>query len=186
MKKAILLYAMVSIFANSHSQFFAKGSIIANGSFSVYSTKFKGSKDKYSGFEIMPWGGYVVVDNLVVGALLGFENYVVKNSSPNSKVTQNGFQIGPVVRYYLNNGLFAHGSLGLGTTKSKSEFGTNSSESKYDTFEVRIGIGYAIRITETVFFEPIIGFKSNKEKYYVGDDTETGLFGMGSFTIKLK
>lgn len=187
MKKALLLVVMAGIFTSSYGQFIDKGSVIANGSFSFYSTKFKDSEDKYSGFDIMPWAGYFVADNFAVGLMFSYENDVVKNDNLNSKTTDNTFQVGPVIRYYLNNGFFAQGTVGFGKVKSKSEYdGSTSYDSEYDTFEYRIGIGYAIRITESVFFDPVIGFKSNKEKYDSGDDTETGFFGMGSFTIKLK
>jgi Autotransporter beta-domain len=186
MKKAILMFATVSIVANSYSQLFEKGSIIMNGSFSFYSSKFKESDVKYSGFEIIPWGGYFVINNLAVGAMLAYEFDRIKGGVSNQKSTQNGFQVGPVVRYYLNNGLFAHTTLGFGQIKNTSEFGTSTSESKIKTLEWKLGIGYAIRLSERVFFEPIVGFKSNKEKYDVGDDTESGFFGMGSFTIKIK
>lgn len=177
---------LMSMSVSTYSQFLTKGSIIANGSFSFYSTKFKESKDKYSGFEIVPWGGYLVADNLAIGAMIEFEQDVVKNDDIDYKETGTGFLFGPVVRYYLNNGFFAHGDLGIGKKKSETESGSSSFESEYDLTQFRIGIGYAIRITDTVFFDPIIGFKSSKEKYDVGDDTETGIFGMGSFTIKIK
>ena len=187
MKKILLLVVMLGIITSAHSQFITQGSIVGNGSFWMYSTKFKESKDKYSGFEIMPWAGYFVMDNFAVGAMIDYDHDVVDYDASNYKTKNNTILFGPVVRYYLNNGFFAHGDLGFGKTKSKTDYsGSPDIESDFSATQLRIGIGYAFRITDTVFFDPIVGLKSNKEKYDSGDDTETGIFAMGSFTIKIK
>jgi hypothetical protein len=186
MKKTLLVMVLVCISISSYSQFISKGSMIANGSFSFYSTKFKESETKLMGFEIIPWAGYFVIDNFAVGAMLQYDLAIQKNDNSDSKTTNTGLLFGPVLRYYMDNGIFVHGDLGFGKIKSKTESGSSDFESDYDVTEWRIGIGYAFRITDTVFFDPIIGYKSNKEKYDSGDDTESGIFAMGSFTIKIK
>lgn len=188
MKKILLSVMLIGIFVNAHAQFIEQGSIIANGTFSFYSTKYKESNDKYSSFSIMPWAGFLVMDNLAVGGMIEFSNSVQKSDSDN-KITNSSFIIGPVIRYYLDNGLFFQGDLGLGSDKNKFEFGgSSSSESTYNITQFRLGVGYAIRITETVFFDPVISYKSRKMKDKDSDneDTESGLCLMASFTIRLK
>lgn len=94
---------------------------------------------------------------------------------------------GPVVRYYMDNGLFAHGQFAFGSAKNKSESGGTSFESKFSTSELKIGVGYAVRITDTVLFEPVVGFLSegSKDKSSSVKSTENGLFLMGGFTVFL-
>jgi hypothetical protein len=192
MKKALLSLVLVSIFASSFAQFIEKGSVIANGSFSFYSTKFKESEYKYMGFEIMPWAGYFVADNFTVGLMIEFDFAKIEGEDSFYGTTVNkntDILVGPVLRYYLDNGFFVHGDVGFGKSKSKYEYDNDSypdSESEYDITQIRIGIGYAFRITDTVFFDPIVGYKTSTEKYESGDDTESGIFAMGSFTIKIK
>src|SRR5262245_18161509 len=134
MKKALLTLLMVSIFASSFAQFIEKGSVIANGSFALHSTKFKESEDKYTGFEIMPWGGYFVADNFTVGLMIEFDLEKVEYSAGNYKTTTTETLFGPVLRYYLNNGIFFHGDLGFGKSKDKTEYdgGSPPSENEYD------------------------------------------------------
>ena len=121
MKKILFLVVMLGVVTSTYSQFITQGSIIANGSFSFYSTKFKESENKYSGFEIVPCGGYFVMDNFAVGAMIEFDQEVQKNDDIDYKQTSTSFLFGPVVRYYLNNGLFGHGVLGTGNRKRNQE-----------------------------------------------------------------
>ena len=187
MKRALLALVMVGIFASSYSQFIEKGSIITNGSFSFYSTKYKESKDKTSGLDIVPMASYFVIDNFAIGVMVDYHHEMVKNDAADSKTTINSFLFGPVARYYLKNGFFAQGDFGFGKNKSKYEFGGSSSaETEYDVTQIRIGIGYAFRIGGIAFVEPIIGYKSRKNKYDSSDDTESGIFAMGGITIKVK
>lgn len=179
---------LIGIIVNAQAQFIEQGSIIANGTFSFYSTKVKDSENKSTSFGIMPWAVFFVADNLAVGAMADFSNSVSKNGST-SKVTNTTFLFGPIVRYYLENGIFGQGYFGIGSEKFKSEFGgSSSSESTYNITEFMLGAGYAIRITETVFLDPIIAYKSRKLKDKDSDSegTESGICFMINFTIRLK
>lgn len=188
MKKTLFCMTLVCFFANTNAQFIEQGSWIANGTLSFYSTKEKDSKDKFTSFGIMPWAGYFVMDNLGIGAMAEFSNSVTKTES-SGKFTNTTFLFGPILRYYLVNGLFAQGYFGIGSEKFKNEFGGgSSSESTYNITEFLLGAGYAVRITETVFLDPVIAFKSRKQKDKDNDfeETESGICFMINFTILLK
>ena len=71
MKKIIVLIALVAGFATAgYSQFIKRGTIIGGGAFEFRSHKDKDTDNKQSRFALMPWAGYLVVDNFVAGALL--------------------------------------------------------------------------------------------------------------------
>lgn len=186
MKKIIVLIAFVAGMATTgYSQFIKKGTIIGGGAFEYRSHKDKDTDNKQSSLSLMPWAGYLVVDNFVAGALLSVSTSKSESASFTSTVTDIMF--GPVARYYMDNGLFAHGQFAVGSGKFKSESSGFSSESKFSTSELKVGVGYAARITDTVLFEPIVGFLSqgNKDKTSNVKSTENGFFLMGGFTIFL-
>lgn len=186
MKKIIVLIAFVTGLATTgYSQFIKRGTIIGGGAFEYRSHKDSDTDNKQSSFALMPWAGYLVVDNVVAGALLSVSTS--KSESASFTNTNTDIMFGPVARYYMDNGLFAHGQFAFGSGKNKSESGGFSSETKFSTSELKIGVGYAARITDTVLFEPIVGFLSEgiKNKSSNVKNTESGFFLMGGFTIFL-
>ncbi len=88
------------------------------------------------------------------------------------------------MRYYLKQGIFFHGQSNFGFTKFNLNVQGSESTTKTNSSHARFGVGYAARITETVLFEPMLGY------YNIwNDDTISnsgGLFIMGGFTIILK
>ncbi len=189
MKKILLVWLISGISTVGFSQFIKQGSIIGGGSFQFSTEKFKDSDIKGSSFSLMPWAGFLVIDNLVVGADLQFSTSKTEFGAPsNGTDKDNSVLFGPLVRYYLDQGLFVHGQYNFGSSKSTSEFGnvTNTFESALS--QSRIGLGYAARISDTVLFEPMIGYYSQTEKDKSDDSKSTvsGLFIMGGFTIILK
>lgn len=186
MKKIIVLIAFVTGLATTgYSQFIKRGTIIGGGSFEYRSHKDKDTDNKQSSFSLSPWGGYLVADNIVVGALLSVGTSKFENTGGTNTISSVMF--GPVARYYMDNGLFAHGQFAVGSGKNKSESAGFSSETKRSTSELKIGVGYAARITDTVLFEPIVGYLSegSKDKTSNVKSTESGFFLMGGFTIFL-
>ncbi len=180
MKKIIVLILFVSgIATTGYSQFIKKGTIIGGGAFEFRSHKDDAS-NKQSSLSLAPWGGYLVVDNVVVGALLGVSTSKTEGSS--FTVTSTDILFGPLARYYMDNGLFAHGQFAFGSGKSEV---TGSAANKQSLSELKLGAGYAVRITDTILFEPIAGFLSigRKDKSSNVKNTENGFFLMGSFTI---
>ncbi len=186
MKKIVVLIAFVSGLAvTGYSQFIKRGTIIGGGAFEFRSHKDGDTDNKQSSFGLTPWGGYLVADNIVVGALLSVSTQKFENTS--GTTTFSDLMFGPVARYYMDNGLFAHGQFAFGSGKTKQEFTGSTSEFKQSTSELKIGVGYAARITDTVLFEPIAGFLSegSKDKTSNVKSTESGFFLMAGFTIFL-
>ncbi|HCM76086.1 MAG TPA: hypothetical protein DIS90_06875 [Cytophagales bacterium] len=184
MKKIlVLLTFVVGLTTTGYSQFIKQGTILGGGSFEFRSHKDGDSDIKRSGVSLMPWAGYLVIDNFVAGALLGVSTGTVKG--PSTKFTDTQVMFGPVARYYMDNGLFGHGQFAFGSSKNKQESGGFSSETKSSVSELRLGVGYAARISDTVLFEPVAGFlsESNKDKTSNVKNTESGFFLMAGFTI---
>lgn len=183
MKKIIVLIVfVVGIASSGYSQFIKQGTIIGGGSFEFKSHKDGDSDIKNSRMSLMPWAGYLVVDNFVAGAILSVSTQKTKGTTTSSFTD---IQFGPMARYYLDNGLFGHGQFTFGSGKSKFESGGTTVENKSSLSEVRLGLGYAARISDTVLFEPIAGFlsQSDKDKSSNVKNTESGFFLMAGFTI---
>lgn len=185
MKKIIVLIVFVAGIATSgYSQFIKQGTIIGGGSFEFKSHKDSDTDTKRSMMSLMPWAGYMVIDNFAVGALLSVSTETFKYSL--GKDTDTGILFGPVARYYMDNGLFAHGQFGFGSSKNKQEFdGSGTTETKFSISELRLGAGYAARISDTILFEPIVGYLSESSKNTSSNvkNTEGGFFLMAGFTI---
>ncbi|MEQ8425727.1 MAG: hypothetical protein RIA63_13510 [Cyclobacteriaceae bacterium] len=186
MKKLFLLIVFAAGIATSgYSQFIKKGTILGGGGFEYRSHKDGDTDDKTSSVSLSPWAGYLVVDNFVAGALLSMGSLTQKNSASNFKSTRTDILFGPVARYYMDNGLFAHGQFAFGSGKSKTESGGSTFENKSSISELKLGAGYAVRISDTVLFEPIAGFLSegSKDKTSNVKSTESGFFVMASLTV---
>jgi hypothetical protein len=184
MKKilCVLIFSGISTF--SYSQFIKKGSVIGGGSFDFQTAKYKDSDSKSYSFSLIPWAGYLVSDNLVVGGNLEFQNSGSKTSSSDYKSNSNSILIGPFVRYYLKQGIFFHGQNNFGFTNVSINFPGSETTSKYNSSHARLGAGYAARISETVLFEPMLGYYYNWNDGTISNSG--GLFVMGGFTIILK
>jgi len=189
MKKILLVWLISGIATAGFSQFIKQGSIIGGGSFQFSTEKVKDSEFKGSSFSLMPWAGYLVIDNLVVGADLQVSTSKSESGAPSNFTNKdNSILFGPLVRYYIDQGLFAHGQFNFGSSKSTFESSGFSGTDEYGLSQYRLGIGYAARITDTVLFEPIVGYYSQTQKDKSDDSKSTvgGLFIMGGFTIILK
>jgi len=163
-----------------YSQFLKKGSIIGGGSFEFQTTKNKDVDSKGHSLFISPRAGYLVIDNLVAGAGLGLGNSGSKSGS--SEATANSIYFTPFARYYLDKGLFFHGEYSFGVNKIKTDFNGSETTFKVKSSNYRLGLGYAVRITDTVLFEPMIGYyRSSNDAFKT-----SGLFINGGFTIILK
>lgn len=189
MKKIVFIVLFAGLSLEGFSQFIKQGTIIGGGAFEFRTAKDKDTDFKGSSFSLMPWAGYLVIDNLAVGGLLNFTSSKSESGAP-SNVTnkESDFTIGPVVRYYLDQGVFVHSQLGFGGSKFTTEVGNTTTTTKYGETKFRLGAGYAVRITDTVLFEPVIGYYSETTKNKSNDNKSTlsGLFIMAGFTVFLK
>lgn len=186
MKKTYLVLVLtLASFVTAFSQFLPQGAIIGSGSFSFSSTKIKDTEIKTSYFSISPSAAYLVADDLAVGVGLGIGSETVKNSDTDFKQTSSTTTFGPFVRYYIADGLFGQGGINFGSSKSKSESGGSEFESKDSLFGWNLGLGYAVRVTDTVLFEPMLAYGSVKSKDSDSDveSTESGLLLSAGFTI---
>lgn len=190
MKKILLLAFVCGLSTSVLAQFIKQGSIIGGGSFDFHTEKEKDSDYTGNAFNLVPSAGYLVIDNLVVGANLEFGTSSWKLDDPTLSFTSktNSLLFSPLVRYYVDQGLFAHGQYGFGNSKTTSESSLGEITNKFGRSQIRLGIGYAARITDTVLFEPMIGYYSYTEKDKSTDNktTTSGIFIMGGFTIILK
>lgn len=185
MKKLFLLLIICGLSSTAFSQFLKKGSIIGGGSFQFQTTKYKDSDSKSHSLSIMPWAGYLIIDNLVLGTSFDISSSGSKSSG--YKSSSNGISVGPMVRYYLDQGLFFSGQYTFGSGKIKDDFTNSTTKFNYSIY--RLGVGYAARITDTVLLEPTIGYYgvSNGDNTYSGlNNNSSGLFISGGFTIILK
>lgn len=184
MKKILCVLLISGISTFSFSQFIKKGSVIGGGSFDFQTAKYKDSDLKSFSISLLPWAGYLVIDNLVVGGNLEFQNSGSKSSTSNYKSNSNSIGIGPIVRYYLKEGIFFHGQNNFGSAKITQNFTGSETVTKIKSSNLRLGVGYAARIGNNVFFEPVIGYYNNWNSELIYDSS--GLFIMGGFTIILK
>lgn len=188
MKKIFLSILLAgAMIIPGYSQFIKKGTLIGSGAFEFTSRKNSDSDDKTTQFTLLPWAGYLIADNIVVGGGLTYSHDKSKAGSGNFTSSSTTFMIGPVVRYYLDQGIFVHGNFGFGSGNSKYETTGTTTTTKYGKSAWRIGAGYAVRVTDTVLFEPIVGYggETTKDKSADTKYSENGLFLMGSFTIFL-
>lgn len=178
---------MVLIVATaSQAQFIKQGTILGGGALSFTSVKDKNSDNHLTDFSLMPWAGYLVIDNLAIGGMIDANVQSSKSGSGATeyKQSQSTTTFGPVVQYYLDNGLFVHGQFGIGGGKSKSTSAGTTITQKQSASNWRLGLGYAIRITDTVLLQPIVGYGSQSYKPKGGTkETYNGFFLVGAFTV---
>jgi outer membrane protein len=155
------------------------------------STKY-GNSDAYktTTFNLMPRGGYFVIDKLAVGLDVILSMYTSKSSSDDSKQSSTMIEAAPFVRYYYSLSkvdLFGEATIGFGTENSKYKYSSSESNSKYGLFMFGIGAGAAIPLGEKVSFDTMLSYIHSAWKDKDSDDSEkekTGgvLLRMG-FTI---
>lgn len=139
MKKGLLtLFAAVTFFAASAQ--INQGTILVNAksdlSFTSYSPK---DGDTSSDFQIALKGGYFVIDNLAVGAQLGYFK--------DSEADDAGTSLGVFGRYYIN------GKFLLGAGVNANKYGDFSYTS------IPLEAGYAAFITDNIAIEPTVTYE---------------------------
>lgn len=180
MKKHFLsVLFLVGFIVSVQAQFYSQGAIIGNGSFRFFSS---GNGSEVS---ITPSAAYLVIDNLAVGGQADISSSVSKSGG--SKYSSSSLSIGPWVRYYLDMGAFAELSADLGTSKSKVTVDPVSTITKYGLSDFFGGIGYAVRLSDKVSFDPVLGYFSSttKNKDTKDKSTLSGVLLKAGFTVKL-
>ncbi len=160
---ALVLCASSSAFAQL---FMPKGSVIGGGGIAFSSETEKvedelyGYEEKITTFAFNPEGMYFVIDNLGVGAMLSFEN--TKRTEDDYEQKGSTFAFMPMVRYYFGEGPFVQAAYGFGSSKTNTDYGGSVVENKIKISGFEFGPGYSVRITESILFEPMIGYRAVK------------------------
>lgn len=144
--------------------------VSSNAGFSSYTPE---GGDGVSTFGLDVTGGYFVIDNMAVGATLGFTS-----SDGNS---QSKYGIG--VRYYMNS-IFAHAAYNMGSSKIEvttttvdplTGVTTTSAESvSVSSSSMVVGAGYAMMLNDNVALEPMLSYTMDSVE---GESTGSG-FGL--------
>lgn len=173
MKTTLFTLAFVcisyAIFAQEGFNPVAQGNYLFNGSIFINSTssktKFDGeTQDNSKTFEIRasPRAGYFIKDNIAVGLDLFLQSSKTTFEDIDSEVTSSGFSIGPFARYYFDGGLFAEGTVGLGSTTTSSILFSEDLTSS--TFGWRLGAGYALFLGDHISVEPTAYYSWESQK----------------------
>jgi outer membrane protein len=170
-----------------------KGNFIVDGSvnFSTNNSKseqdgFNSSENNWYNIGINPKAAYFIADRLALGleASFGYSNNEFTDSNGNkSSGNSTSITVGPLLRYYLVNGIFGQASLGFGTNKGESD----GFENKNDFFSYQIGLGYAIFLNEHISIEPIISYNHHKStnNQFNFETTNSGFMLGAGFSIYL-
>ena len=167
MKQLIIIALITLSFSfTSYSQT-DKGNLIVGGSVSfdigsqeVESGGSTTSETDNSILFVNPSFGYFVIDGLAVGLNLSIQRSHFESDQGSFESTSSGFSVGPIVKYYLENGIFGMGTIGFGTGSTEFESGGTENESKDRLFNWQVGAGYAIFLNDHVAIEPMISYGS--------------------------
>ena len=194
MKKVSMLILAICSAVAAFGQF-EKGNFLVGGSIGLDLTtskvKFDGNSQtdhKDTDFSMDPMAAIFVIDNLAVGAALGFSSSTYKEDGTDYKETTTEFTFEPMARYYLPQNVFFQGRGILGNATDKEVDGGTTDKDKYGVSGFSLGAGYAYFLGENVAVEPLIGYES---KGYKNKDTdvrfvEGGLFIRIGFQIYLR
>ncbi len=149
-----------------------KGNILLSGGALVHYTMNKFNNNKNTSFttNITPKAGYFIMNNMVAGLefTVNTSKETLDGLFGEREIISNGFAIAPFTRYYLKNGFFAEGLVGLGWKKNSSGniiiIEGESNSIKTNTFGFRVGAGYAINLGEHVAIEPSINYSWERDK----------------------
>lgn len=188
MKNAFLLFVvilMVGVTTGFSQRMIAEGSIIGSGSGSLHSGKLKQESaglsydDKFLELSLMAWGGYYIKDNLGVGAGMSINSS--SEGSGDTKYGQTHIFFGPTVRYYFAEGPFVEGFYGFGSGTDVA----STTKTKYNASNWYGVVGYSVRISDTVLFDPQVGYRTMTFKAKDTDNKyiNSGLFIQLGFTI---
>jgi outer membrane protein len=100
MKKVTFLFLLLSaLVISSVSAQTSHGNMMVGGALSFSTTSYQGNSDLgNSSTTFSPGFGYFVIDNLAVGANIGFSGST--NDTGGTKTERTSFSFGPFARYY--------------------------------------------------------------------------------------
>lgn len=112
---------------------------------------------------------YYIIDNLAIGADLGFSTQVEKEKDSDFKSTGTGFDINPIITYNfpiagLGNNLFIQGYAGVGSDTYKTTYNNNTNTLKYSNSTYGADIGYNSFFSNRLSLTPKVGYEWNTSK----------------------
>jgi hypothetical protein len=152
----ICLVFAVSAFA------FEQGTKYIGGGLGFESYRMDSDSDPVNAIEIMPWGGYFVIDNVSVDVVLNYVNA----SSGEWDGSISEFTLGLGGTYYFNK---FYGGLGLMMASSNNKMNENN-EFKHSANYMGLFIGYLYPIVENVYLDTSLMYQMGIGKY--GGDSE--------------
>ena len=130
---------------------------MVGGSAGFQSFKFKDADESTTIIDLSPNLGYFIADDLAIGLGLNLTSV-----SPGGGESFTDFGLGPFVRFYFADAIFAQAGVNLGL--GDSEF-----------TEFQVGVGYSWFIDNSVAIEPMLFYNSHSED---GDTFDASTFGL--------
>ncbi|MRR19085.1 hypothetical protein EG827_02735 [bacterium] len=194
MKKLTLLIAALCFIASTATaqpSQLAKGNFLAGISstlalggsessdlmaFGFTTVKYKYGSDpaeaeyKLTCFNILPRGGYFIIDNLAAGLEVIISGYTEKDVDDDDTYKESTMGVGPFVRYYYPLEKFypfAEAEFLFGSCKE----GWYNEDEKYPFISFGIYLGAAMPLGDMVTFDAAVGYMSTQYKW---DEVEGG------------
>lgn len=152
MKKLLafaLMFTLVFAVSASAQDFFDQGLIEIGGSVGFSSSSGdlyeNAAGDGSTSMNFSPMGGYFVIDNLSVGAVISYSSYGQGDYSSSSTM------FGPVFEYYYSEMMgpgYIYGSVSYMLTGSSWDDGTNSGDASGS--QIRVAPGYFVPVNDKV------------------------------------
>jgi hypothetical protein len=120
-----------------------QGAWMVGGSAGFTSTSYKDVDGSQTVISVSPNLGYFIADDLAIGLSLG-----LTNTSPLVGDSFTEFGLGPFVRFYFADAIFAQAGLNLGL--GDNEF-----------TEFQVGLGYSWFVDNSVAIEPMLFYRSH-------------------------
>ena len=170
MKKIITVFAFALICSGAFAQF-NQGRMLVGGNVGFSATTNKvdfnnttTTQSKSTTFSLTPQVGYFIIDKLAVGAGLNLTSVTDKADGSSDKDTQTSFSLVPMVRYYLDPGVFFQGQVGFGSASHKNVDGSTTTTVKAGLFSWGVGVGYAYFLNDHVAIEPMLMYGMDTQK----------------------
>lgn len=160
MKNLLTLALAIGFFGLSQTisaQAVNQGAWMVGGSAGFSSQKFKDADESTTIINLSPNLGYFIADDLAIG--LGVDLTSVSFDGESS----TDFGLGPFVRFYFADAIFAQAGVNLGL--GDNEF-----------TEFQVGVGYSWFVGNDVAIEPILFYNSHSVD---GDFGDYSVFGLG-------
>jgi len=141
MKKLFLSVIVALLCSNTFSQM-SQGAFMMGGNFDFNLSS--GNKSSSTSLTIAPTAGLFLVENMGIGASVGFNstNYKVNGTSVSSG---SSIFISPFTRYYFSGNAFGQFDIPLNLSKNAN----------YD-FGTKMKLGYDIFLTDNIALEPSV------------------------------